>query len=301
MSGHDLGLGEQRDYRLGEMPLPGRRTQPLIGAKRSRYGPAPSDSADSATVARPPKKVKMNEMGIQTTETIEPMDKKENDWQDLHAKLEKYKATARERDEWKKRQDELQITLKKEEIKHLKELYMANVGQISPATRNSDGSKDVQSRMKAQELCISSEPLAPPQASQSASCSKNTIPDPSDTYVAPQFHESFNQVARATMNEINTVSGRTLVRVVLSQRTNRSSSNSERISRAIVPVGPTLGETALRSRVLDISKNLVGPQFLLASCRGAPSSLPKWDELEPCHQYSSYFFWEYDICILGFR
>ena len=43
MSGHDLarepGLGEQRDHRLGEMPLPVRPIQPLIGAKRSRDGP----------------------------------------------------------------------------------------------------------------------------------------------------------------------------------------------------------------------------------------------------------------------
>ena len=35
MSGHDLardsGLGEQRDHRLGEMPLPVRPVQPLIG------------------------------------------------------------------------------------------------------------------------------------------------------------------------------------------------------------------------------------------------------------------------------
>ena len=38
MSGHDLArepvLGEHRDYRLGEMPLPVRPVQPLIGAKR---------------------------------------------------------------------------------------------------------------------------------------------------------------------------------------------------------------------------------------------------------------------------
>ena len=38
MSGHDLArepkLGEQRDHRLGEMPLPNQPAQPLIGAKR---------------------------------------------------------------------------------------------------------------------------------------------------------------------------------------------------------------------------------------------------------------------------
>ena len=40
MSRHDLarepGLGEQRDHRLVEMPLPVRPVRPLIGAKRLR-------------------------------------------------------------------------------------------------------------------------------------------------------------------------------------------------------------------------------------------------------------------------
>ena len=44
MSGHDLarepGLGEQRDRRLGEMPLPVQPAQPLIGAKTQRDGQA---------------------------------------------------------------------------------------------------------------------------------------------------------------------------------------------------------------------------------------------------------------------
>ena len=38
---------------------------------------------------------------------------------------------------------------------------------------------------------------------------------PSDTYLAPQFQESFNQVARAAMNEINRSTARTLARVAL--------------------------------------------------------------------------------------
>ena len=45
MSGHDLarelGLGEQRDHRLVEKPLPVRQVQPLIGAERLRDGPSP--------------------------------------------------------------------------------------------------------------------------------------------------------------------------------------------------------------------------------------------------------------------
>ena len=36
-------------------------------------------------------------MEIQTSDTIETLDKKEIDWQELRAKLEEYKAMARER------------------------------------------------------------------------------------------------------------------------------------------------------------------------------------------------------------
>ena len=65
------------------------------------------------------------------------------------------------------------------------------------------------------------------------------------------------------MNEINRTSGRMLGRGVPSQRTDHSLSNSERTSRAIVPAGPTRGETALRSRVVDIRKNLAVRNFFL--------------------------------------
>ena len=111
------------------MPLPVRPVQPPIGAKLSRDGPGPSHSADSPTAASPLKKVRMSEVVIQTSETIETLEKKEKDWQELHAKLEEYKAIARERDEWKKKYNEMQITLKEEEIKHFKELYSARVAK----------------------------------------------------------------------------------------------------------------------------------------------------------------------------
>ena len=71
--------------------------------------------------------------------------------------------------------------LQKEEIKHLKELYRAKVGQISPkvlATMKLDGSKDASSRTKTQQPCIHWEPVAPSQTSQSASSHRNTILDP---------------------------------------------------------------------------------------------------------------------------
>ena len=83
MSEHDLalvpGLGEQRVCRLGEMLKPVRPSysaQPLFGSKRSRDEPAPLHSVDSPTAAPPPKKVRMNDIEIQTAETSETLEKK---------------------------------------------------------------------------------------------------------------------------------------------------------------------------------------------------------------------------------
>ena len=81
--------------------------------------------------------------------------------------------------------------------------------------------------------------------------------DPSDTYLAPQFQESFNQVARATMDEINRTTGRTLGRVVPSQRGDHSSNSSERAPRTVASSGTAHGGTSQNSRVVDIRKNLM--------------------------------------------
>ena len=125
------------------------------------------------------------------------------------------------------------------------------------------GIQGTRPRTKAQELCAPREPEAPQRTSQSAPNQRNTIPDPPDTYLAPQFQESFNQVATAAMNEINRTTGRTLGRVVPSQRLDHSSSCSERIPRAIVPTGTTHGGTTQKSCVADIRKNLtVRNQFV---------------------------------------
>ena len=276
MSGHDLarepGLGEQRDHRLGEMPLPVQPAQPFIGAKRQRDGPGPSHSVDSPTAAPPLKKVRVSEIEIQTSETIETLEKKEKDQSELCAKLQEYRAIARERDEWKKKFEDLQVAYKEDEIKHLKELYMAKVSQVSPevlaSMRSSEGSNDTHPGTTAQELCVSRgtevldlrasrEPEAPQQTRLSASSQRFTIPDPSDTYLAPQFQESFNQVARATMEEINRTTGRTLGRIVPSQRRDQSSNSSERAPHTMVPSGTAHGRTYQKSRMVDIRKNLM--------------------------------------------
>ena len=161
MSGHDLarepGLGEQRDHRLGEMPLPVRPAQPLIGAKRHSDGPGASHSVDSPTAAPPPKRVRVSETEIQTLETIETLEKKERDQSELCAKLQEHRAIARESDEWKKKYEDLQVAYKEGEIKHLKELYKAKVSQVSQEVlatmKASEGSSDTRPKTRVQELC----------------------------------------------------------------------------------------------------------------------------------------------------
>ena len=109
----------------------------------------------------------MNEIEIQTSEISETLEKKEKDQRELCAKLKEYRAIARERYEWKEKFEDMQIAFKEEEVKHLKELYMARVSQVSPevlATMNSsDGSRDTRPKTKAQELCAPREPGAPQQ------------------------------------------------------------------------------------------------------------------------------------------
>ena len=139
MSGHDLarapGLSDQKDYRLGEKPMPVRpnsSAQPLFGSKRSCDGLGLSYYADSPCAAPPTKKVRMSEIEIQTAETSETLEKRGRDWQELCAKLEDYKKKAKKRDEWKRKYDELLIILKEEKIRHLKEVYNARVSKMSP-------------------------------------------------------------------------------------------------------------------------------------------------------------------------
>ena len=108
MSGRDLardpGLGEQRNYRLGQIPMPIRPSssaQPLFGSKRSRIGPAPSHSVDSPTAAPPSKKLRMNAIRIETADTSETIEKRDKDWE-MCAKFDEYKEKAKDRGEWKR-------------------------------------------------------------------------------------------------------------------------------------------------------------------------------------------------------
>ena len=109
MSDHDLAreprLGEQRDHRLGEMPLPTQPAQPLIAAKILRDGPGPSHSVDSPTAAPPPKRVRVSEIEIQRRRRLRR-------WRRKRERSE-YRAIARERDGWKKKYEDLQVAYKR--------------------------------------------------------------------------------------------------------------------------------------------------------------------------------------------
>ena len=93
---------EGRGNRPTEVVLPVHPVHSLIGAKILRDGPGPSHSVDFLSAAPPLKRVRMNEIEIQTSETIETLEKKEKDQNELCAKLQEYRAIARERDEWKR-------------------------------------------------------------------------------------------------------------------------------------------------------------------------------------------------------
>ena len=140
--------------------------------------------------------------------------------------------------------------------------------EVLATMKSSEGSSDTCPRTIVQELCASRGPEAldlrasrgheaPQQTQPSASSQRNTIPDPSDTYLAPQFQELFNQVARATMDEINRTTGRTLGRIIPSQRRDHSSNSSERAPHTVVSSGTAHGRTYQKSRVVDIRKNLM--------------------------------------------
>ena len=135
------------------MPLSVQPAQPLIGTKSLRDGPGPSHSVDSPTAATPLKRVKVSEIEIQTSETIETLEKKERDQNKLCAKLQEYRTISRERDEWKKKFEDLQIAYKEEEIKHLKELYMARVSQVSPEVLATMNSSEASREHTARDEC----------------------------------------------------------------------------------------------------------------------------------------------------
>ena len=121
---------------------------PYLISLRSRS----SERKDSPTAAPPLKRVKVSEIEIQTSETIETLEKKERDQNELCAKLQENRTISRERDEGKKKFEDLQIAYKE-------------VSQVSPEVldtmNSSEASRDTRPRTSAQELCAPRGPEAP--------------------------------------------------------------------------------------------------------------------------------------------
>ena len=116
-------------------------------------------------------------------------------------------------------------------------------------------SPDTTIKAKAQDLCITSDVTAQ-QRMSSPSNARNTIPDHSDTYLAPQFEENFEQVAIATMQEIHRAWDRSLGGIIPSQCVGQSPVRQEKTTDLTEPSGPVLSEAKVRSRVIDIRKDL---------------------------------------------
>ena len=114
----------------------------------------------------------------------------------------------------------------KEEMKHLRELYNARVNKLSwdiLATMNSDTT----SKAKLQKHYKPTEAVALPRMSWPANA-RNTKRNLSDNYLAPEFRETFEQVAKATIQEVHRARYKSLGRIVPSQRMNQSPARSER-------------------------------------------------------------------------
>ena len=155
----------------------------------------------------------------------------------------------------KKKHDELLINIK-EVMKHLRELYNARVNKLSwdiLATMNSDTT----SKAKLQKRYKPTEAVALPRMSWAANA-RNTKRNLSDNYMAPEFRETFEQVAKATIQEVHRARYKSLGRIVPypKDRSLVCLGARERTMDSPELVGPVTSEARVRSRVNDLRKNL---------------------------------------------
>ena len=59
--------------------------------------------------------MRMNEIEIQTAETNGTLEKKDKDWEEMCANFDDNKKKVKDREEWKRKYDALQIAFKEEE------------------------------------------------------------------------------------------------------------------------------------------------------------------------------------------
>ena len=114
---------------------------------------------------------------------------------------------------------------------------------------------DTTTKAKPQGLFKPNE-VAHPQRVSSPANTRNTIPDPSDTYLAPRFQKTFGQVAKAMLQDIHRARDRSSGRINHSLCASQSPVGREKITDLTEPAGPVPRETEVRSRVIDIRKDL---------------------------------------------
>ena len=109
-------------------------------------------------------------------------------------------------------------------------------------------------KTKARELYLPIEVTAP-QRMSSPSNARNKMLDSSDTYLPPQVLEQFEQVTKATMQEIHPARDRSLGRIIPSPRAGQSHINKKKITDPTEPVSSVPRGSTVRTRVIAIRKN----------------------------------------------
>ena len=95
-----------------------------------------------------------------------------------------------------------------------------------------------------------------PNEMSSPANARNTIPELSDTYLALHFQEKFEQVAKATLQESHRSRDRSSVRILPAQRACQSPIRREKMADHTEAAGPVPSGTKVRSRLVDIRKDL---------------------------------------------
>ena len=85
---------------------------------------------------------------------------------------------------------------------------------------------------------------------------RNTIPDSSNSYLAPPFQEKLEQVGKAEIPELHRAKDPSFGWVVPNQRAGQSPIRKEKSTNLTEAAGPVPSGAKMRSRVIDIGKIL---------------------------------------------
>ena len=145
------------------------------------------------------------------------------------------------------------------------------------ATMNSDTTF----KTKPQEFYGSSDPVAPIRLSSPAVKARNTIPDPYNTYLTPQTHETLKRVGKGTMQDIYRARDRNSGRIVHSHSTDQSPATRGGTLNSAVPGRPAPNEATVRSRVVDIRADFVTRRIFVHVAADHPKACQNGINLNP--------------------